>query len=82
MDNLLAPSLKLQNTLGEYTHYPRNGHSPSIVDLTFTRGYANTDVLNWTLGGNRGSDHLSTHIHITTERNIGTTDSDPSPQMA
>ena len=45
VEDILARSLKLLNTPGENTHYPRNGHSPSIVDLTFARGQANADVL-------------------------------------
>lgn len=35
VDNLLALSLKLHNAPEEYTHYPRKGHAPSIIDLTF-----------------------------------------------
>ena len=38
VDNLLHLSLKLRNKPGKYTHFPRNGSSPSVVDQTFTRG--------------------------------------------
>ena len=57
-------SLNLQNKPGLYTHFPRNNSSPSIVDLTFTRGQATLDLLDWTLGTDFGSDHLSTHLHV------------------
>ena len=63
-------SLNLHNKPGLYTHFPRNNSSPSIVDLTFTRGQATLDLLDWTLGNDFGSDHLSTHLHIC---NRGTT---------
>ena len=57
-------SLNLQNKPGLYTHFPRNNSSPSIVDLTFTRGQATLDLLDWTLGNDFGSHHLSTHLHV------------------
>ena len=57
-------SLNLHNKPGLYTHFPRNNSSPSIVDLTFTRGQATLDLLDWTLGNDFGSDHLSTHLHV------------------
>lgn len=62
--NLLKISLNLQNITGKYT-YPRNGNSPPIVDLTFTKGQATDDIVDWTLGGDFDSDHLSTHIRLT-----------------
>ena len=62
VDNLLRLSLKLRNKPGKYTHFPRNGSSPSVVDLTFTRG--RPEILSWSLGDDFGSDHRSSHLHI------------------
>ena len=62
VDNFLRLSLKLRNKPGKYTHFPRNGSSPSVVDLTFTRG--RPEILSWSLGDDFGSDHRSTHLHI------------------
>ena len=70
VENLVDLALDLQNIPGLYTHFPRNNSSPSIVDLTFTRGQASQDLLDWTLGEDFGSDHLSTHLHINTTPQI------------
>ena len=65
MEKITDLSLNLHNKPGLYTHFPRNNSSPSIVlDLTFTRGQATQDLLDWTLGNDFGSDHLCTHLHI------------------
>src|SRR6266576_330593 len=64
VDSIVGLSLDLQNSPGEYTHFPHNGSAPSIVDLTFTRGQPSNDVLDWTLGEDFGSDHLSIHLHL------------------
>ena len=66
VERLVSLSLDLRNEPGIYTHYPRNNTAPSIIDLTFTRGQTGRDVLDWTLGEDFGSDHLSTHIHLST----------------
>ena len=68
VESIIDLSLDLQNKTGEYTHFPRNGSSPSIVDLTFTRGQSSYDILNWTLGDDFGSEHLSQHIHLTIQQ--------------
>ena len=54
----------LQNIPGLYTHFLRNDSWPSVIDLTFTQGQSCQDLLDWTLGKDFGSDHLSTHLHI------------------
>ena len=64
VERLFDLSLVLRNEPGTYTHFPRNGSSPSVIDLTFTRGQSCEDVLDWTLGDDFGSDHLSTHLHL------------------
>lgn len=64
VERLVDVSLDLQNKPGLYTHYPRNSSSPSVVDLTFTRGRLSSDILDWTLGEDFGSDHLRTHIRV------------------
>lgn len=71
VEKLVSLSLVLQNEPGVYTHFPRNGTSPSIVDLTFTRGHAKEGLLNWTLGEDFGSDHLSTHLHLSSTAGPG-----------
>ena len=67
VERLVNLSLVLRNDPGVYTHYPCNGASPSIIDLTFTQGQPNEDVLDWLLGDDFGSDHLSTHLHFASE---------------
>ena len=62
VDNILRLSLQMHNKPGLYTHFPRNGSSPSVVDLVFTRGEA--EIRSWTLGDDFGSDHKSTHLHL------------------
>ena len=64
VDKLVDLAFDLKNIPGLYTHFPRNNSSPSVIDLTFTRGQASQDLLDWTLGEDFGSDHLSTHLHI------------------
>ena len=68
VEKIIGLALDLKNTPGEYTHFPRNGSSPSIVDLTLTRGQTSNDVLDWTLGDDFGSDHLSQHIHLSIQQ--------------
>ena len=62
VDNILRLSLQMHNKPGLYTHFPRNGSSPSVVDLVFTRG--ETEIRSWILGDDFGSDHKSTHLHL------------------
>ena len=61
---LCTPSWHLQNKPGLYTHFPRNNSSPTIVDIIFTRGQATLDILDWTLGNDFSSEHLSTHLYV------------------
>ena len=67
VDNILRLSLQMHNKPGLYTHFLRNGSSPSIVDLVFTRG--ETEIRSWTLGDDFGSDHKSTHLHLALKPN-------------
>lgn len=56
----------LQNTPEVFTHFPSNGNQPSIIDLTFARGHANTIMTGWSCDAGSGgdSDHAATIISL------------------
>ena len=80
VDNLVQKfidlSLTICNTPGKYTHFPWNNSSPSIIGLTLTRGQCTDRLLDWTLRKDFGSDHLSTHLHLSLATQS------PSPRLA
>ena len=59
----------LQNEPGRCTHFPRNGHSPSVIDLCFTRGNTTERVLSWSIDDESTSDHSILGLHL----NLGLT---------
>lgn len=59
--------LTLHNIPGMCTHFPRNGTSSTIPELSFSRGYATSLVKAWSANPEGG---LSDHASITTLLNI------------
>lgn len=59
--------LVLANRPGVFTHLPRNGNRPSIIDLTWSRSNATPIVTSWHAppDGGHESDHTSTYSMIT-----------------
>ena len=47
----------LQNEVGRVTHYPRNGMSPTVIDLCLTRGKVTKLASVWSIDDDTSTDH-------------------------
>jgi ribonuclease HI len=47
----------LQNEVGRPTHHPRNGGSPTVIDLCLTRGLVTGIAKAWSIDDDSSSDH-------------------------
>jgi ribonuclease HI len=50
-------SYQLHNEPGVLTHFPHNGNTPSVIDLTFSRGEISKRILSWSADPVTTSDH-------------------------
>jgi hypothetical protein len=63
-DWLAEQRFTLHNKPGRCTHHPRNGHSPSVIDLCLSRGGITDRVLSWSIDDESTSDHSILGLHL------------------
>jgi hypothetical protein len=63
-DWLEEHSFQLHNTPGELTHFPRNGMSPSTIDLSFSAGPISSQILAWGINHDTTSDHATCFLQL------------------
>ena len=54
----------LHNEVGHYTHFPRNGNNPTIIDLCFSKGKITEKILTWAVDDNSTSDHSACGVQV------------------
>jgi hypothetical protein len=64
VDWMESHSFFLHNKPGTLTHFPRNGTSPSVIDLCFSAGNITKDILAYEINPNSTSDHAICTLYI------------------
>jgi hypothetical protein len=54
----------LYNKPGTLTHFPRNGTSPSVIDLCFSAGTITKDILAYEINPDSTSDHVICTLYV------------------
>jgi hypothetical protein len=57
-------NFQLINKPGTLTHFPRNGTSPTVIDLTFAKGDINNRIQAWSANPDTTSDHAMCSIML------------------
>jgi hypothetical protein len=64
MDWIEIHSFFLHNKPGMLTHFPRNGTSPSVIDLCFSASNITEDILAYGINPDSTSDHAICTLYI------------------